>query len=44
MTGAILLVSDYLFGAATTILATLLVGLALLWAWFASPLSRAVRD
>jgi Family of unknown function (DUF6328) len=44
MVGAILLVSDYLFGTATTVIATLVVGLALLWTWFASPLMRAVRD
>jgi Family of unknown function (DUF6328) len=43
ITGAILLVSDFLFGALTAILATLVVGVALLWAWFASPLLRAMR-
>ena len=44
MTGAILLVSDYLFGTLTTTLATAVVAAALLWAWFASPLLRAMRD
>lgn len=44
MTGAILLVSDYLFSALTATLAVLLVGGALLWAWFVSPLLRHIRD
>jgi hypothetical protein len=44
MTGAILLVSDYLFGALTATVAVLLVGGALVWAWFVSPLLRQVRD
>jgi hypothetical protein len=43
MVGAILLVSDYLFGTATTVIATLVVGLALLWTWFASPLMREMQ-
>ena len=43
MVGAILLVSDYLFGTATTVVATLVVGLALLWTWFASPLMREMQ-
>jgi Family of unknown function (DUF6328) len=43
MVGAILLVSDYLFGTATTVVATLVVGLAVLWAWFASPLAREIQ-
>lgn len=41
MVGAVLLVSDYLFGVATTVLATLVVACALLWLWFGSPLRRA---
>ena len=44
MTGAILLVSDYLFGALTATVAVLLVGGALVWAWFVSPLLRQMRD
>ena len=44
MTGAILLVSDYLFSALTATLAVLLVGGALAWAWFVSPLLRHMRD
>lgn len=44
MVGAILLVSDYLFGVLTTILATAVVAAALLWTWFASPLMRQARD
>jgi Family of unknown function (DUF6328) len=43
MVGAILLVSDFLFGTATTVIATLVVGLALLWTWFASPLMREMQ-
>ena len=44
MTGAILLVSDYLFSALTATLAALLVGGVLVWAWFLSPLLRHIRD
>ena len=44
MIGAILLVSDYLFGAATATIATLLVAIALLWLWFGSPLARDLGD
>jgi hypothetical protein len=43
MTGVILLVSDYLFNTLTATMSTLLIGGALLWAWFASPLIRALR-
>jgi hypothetical protein len=43
MTGAILLVSDYLFNAVTATLAAVLVGAALAWAWFVSPLLRQMR-
>ena len=44
MIGAILLVSDYLFGAATATIATLLVAIALFWLWFGSPLARYMGD
>jgi uncharacterized membrane protein YiaA len=44
MTGAILLVSDFLFSAATAAIAAVLVGGALAWAWFVSPLLRVLRD
>jgi uncharacterized membrane protein YiaA len=44
MTGAILLVSDYLFSAVTAAIAAVLVGGALAWAWFVSPLLRVLRD
>jgi Family of unknown function (DUF6328) len=43
MIGAILLISDYLFGAATAAVSTTAVALALAWAWFASPLARRLR-
>jgi hypothetical protein len=43
MVGAILFVSDFLFGTATTVIATVVVGLALLWTWFASPLMRETQ-
>jgi Family of unknown function (DUF6328) len=44
MIGAILLVSDYLFGAATATIATVLVAIALFWLWFGSPLARDMGD
>jgi hypothetical protein len=44
MTGAILLVSDYLFGVAPAAIATVAVGGGLLWLWFGSPLSREAGD
>jgi Family of unknown function (DUF6328) len=44
MTGAILLVSDYLFGAAPAAIATVAVGGALLWLWFGSPVWREAGD
>lgn len=40
MTGAILLISDFLFGVVTAIVATAVVAGALLWLWFGSPFSR----
>jgi Family of unknown function (DUF6328) len=43
MIGAILLISDYLFGAATAAISTTAVALALAWAWFVSPLARRLR-
>jgi hypothetical protein len=44
MTGAILLVSDYLFGVVPAAIATVGVGGGLLWMWFGSPLSREAGD
>jgi Family of unknown function (DUF6328) len=44
MLGAVLLVSDYLFGVTTTIVATAVVGVALAWLWFGSPLTRGRND
>lgn len=44
MIGAVVLVSDFLFGAVTTIVATALVAGALLWLWFGSPLSRHLAE
>jgi hypothetical protein len=44
MVGAIVLVSDFLFGAVTTIIATLFVAGALSWLWFGSPLGRELGD
>ncbi len=43
MLGAILLVSDFLFGTATAACSTAALGAALGWAWFASPLGRRLR-
>lgn len=44
MVGAVLLVSDYLFGVATAIVATAVVSGALFWLWFGSPLTRKQSD
>jgi hypothetical protein len=43
MTGAILLISDFLFGAAVAVCSTAAVGVGLAWVWFASPLMRRLR-
>jgi Family of unknown function (DUF6328) len=43
MVGAILLVSDFLFGTLTAAVSTIVVALALLWSWFVSPLMREIR-
>jgi hypothetical protein len=42
--GAILLVSDFLFGTAAAVTSTAGVGAALVWCWFASPLTRGLRE
>jgi hypothetical protein len=44
MTGAILLVSDYLFSIVPAAIATTVVGGGLLWLWFGSPLLREASD
>jgi len=44
MVGAVMLVSDYLFGVATTVVATAVVFGALFWLWFGSPLARQQND
>jgi hypothetical protein len=44
MTGAILLISDVLFGTVTALVATALVALGVLWFWFGSPLRRRLRN
>ena len=44
MIGAILLISDFLFGTATAIIATSAVAAGLMWLWFGSPLSRRLAD
>jgi hypothetical protein len=41
--GAILLVSDYLFGSVAAATATAAVAATLAWCWFASPLGRDLR-
>jgi hypothetical protein len=43
MSGAILLISDFLFGAAVAVCSTAAVGVGLGWVWFASPLMRRLR-
>jgi len=42
--GAILLVSDFLFGTAVAAASTAAVGLTLAWCWFASPLGRDLHE
>jgi hypothetical protein len=44
MTGAVLLVSDFLFGALAAILATGAVAGGVAWLWFGSPIARDVGD
>jgi hypothetical protein len=43
MCGAVLLISDFLFGTGTAAVTTALVTVALIWAWFGSPISRRLR-
>ena len=42
--GAILLISDVLWSLEAAIVATAALGTTLLWAWFAAPALRAVRE
>jgi hypothetical protein len=44
MAGAVLLVSDFLFGAVAATLATVAVAAGVAWLWFGSPLARDVGD
>ena len=44
ITGATLLVCDYLYSTKTAIVASAVVGLAIAWLWFTSPLLRAIRQ
>ena len=44
ISGAILLVSDVLFGTATAAVATTTVAAMLVWLWFGSPLLRQLRS
>jgi Family of unknown function (DUF6328) len=41
--GAVLLVSDYLFGSGAAAVTTAAIAAALAWCWFASPLGRDLR-
>ena len=43
MVGVVLLVSDFLYGAAAAIPASAAVAIVLAWAWFGSPLARRLR-
>jgi O-antigen/teichoic acid export membrane protein len=43
MTSAVLLVTDYLYGDTTSVIATVAVGLALYALWYIAPLTRRVR-
>jgi hypothetical protein len=42
--GAILLISDFIYGTAAAVIATAVIGAALAWYWFASPLLEARRE
>jgi hypothetical protein len=42
--GALILISDVIFGSAAAITAGAGVGLALAWVWFGSPLKRSLAD
>jgi hypothetical protein len=44
MVGAILLISDFLFGGLATACSTAVVASGLAWAWFGSPLARRLRS
>jgi hypothetical protein len=44
MTGAVLLVCDFLFDATTTVLATAFVFAAFTWLWFGLAISHRLRD
>jgi hypothetical protein len=44
ISGAILLISDFIYDSTAAVVATALVGLALTWFWFASPLLELRRD
>ena len=43
MTGAVLLVTDYLFSTATTIVATAAIALLFAWFWYVLPLLRRIE-
>ncbi|HEY8465895.1 MAG TPA: DUF6328 family protein [Solirubrobacterales bacterium] len=43
MTGVMVLISDFIFGATAAIAAGALTGLLTAWVWFGSPLSRELR-
>jgi hypothetical protein len=42
--GAILLISDFIYDSTAAALATTVVGVALAWFWFVSPLFELKRD
>ena len=44
ITGVILLVSDYIWGKTTTIIATAVIAALIGWLWFGSPLARELGD
>jgi hypothetical protein len=44
MSGAILLVSDFLFGSTAAVATTIPISAVLIGVWFGSPLLRAARD
>ena len=44
MSGVILLISHFVYGNATTAVATAVIALAVAWFWFAAPLVRELRE
>jgi VIT1/CCC1 family predicted Fe2+/Mn2+ transporter len=44
ISGAVLLISDFIYDSAAAVIATSLTAIVLVWLWFASPLAELRRD